>query len=301
MSHIIQAKNLNKNYGHKHALSNVEFSIEKGAPVALVGPNGAGKTTLFSILCGYIKPSSGEVLIMGHPPGDKALFGKLAALPQDAQLDPRFSIAHQLKFYGQLQGFSAKKSQHEVERTLDLVGLLDVLYVKPSELSHGMRKRVTIAQTLIGSPEIVLLDEASAGLDPLHAREVREVVASLSSDITFILSSHDLNELERLCSQVLYLEQGCLKEHQTLTTTSSDKCRYFTLRMKQQEEGIIEALQQLESVSHVILTQDREFLIKAVAGHEDAGTDIDVLQLCHKNNWQYAQIFNGKTLENQLF
>jgi len=301
MSHIIQAKNLNKNYANKHALSNVDFIVEKGSPVALVGPNGAGKTTLFSILCGYIKPSSGDVLIMGHTPGDKALFGKLAALPQDAQLDPRFSIAHQLKFYGQLQGFSAKKSQHEVERTLDLVGLLDVLNVKPSELSHGMRKRVTIAQTLIGEPEIVLLDEASAGLDPRHAREVREVVANLSNDITFILSSHDLNELERLCSQVLYLEQGCLKEHQTLTTTSSDNSRYFTLRMKQQEEGIIEALQQLESVSDVVLTQDREFLIKAVVGREDIGTDIDVLQLCHKNNWQYAQIFNGKTLENQLF
>jgi ABC-type multidrug transport system ATPase subunit len=238
---------------------------------------------------------------MGYPPGDKALFGKLAALPQDAQLDPRFSIAQQLKFYGQLQGLSSKASIREVERTLELVGLVDVLNIKPSELSHGMRKRVSIAQTLIGAPEIVLLDEASAGLDPLHAREVREVVASLSSDITFILSSHDLNELERLCSQVLYLEQGILKEHQTLTTPKNDNTRYFTLRMKQHEEGILEALQQLNSVSNVVITQDREYLITAVINNEFHETDIDILQLCHKKQWQYAQIFNGKTLENQLF
>ncbi|MFT5758019.1 MAG: ABC-2 type transport system ATP-binding protein [Alteromonadaceae bacterium] len=299
MNNIIKAVGLNKVYGDHHALTNVNFCIEKGSPVALVGPNGAGKTTLFSILCGYIKPTSGDISILGYPPGDKALFGKLAALPQDAQLDPRFSIAHQLKFYGQLQGFSAKKSIREVERTLELVGLADVLHVKPSELSHGMRKRVTIAQTLIGQPQIVLLDEASAGLDPLHAREVREVVANLSSDITFILSSHDLNELERLCSQVLYLDQGSLKEHQTLTTSENGHSRYFTLRMKQHEAGIIEALQQLDSVSDVVVSQDREYLISANTHHLE--TDLDILKLCHKNNWQYAQIFNGKTLENQLF
>jgi len=300
MKTIIHGEGLNKQYGHKHALINVDFTIKKGSPVALVGPNGAGKTTLFSILCGYIGPSSGRVSIMGYPPGDRALFGKLSALPQDAQLDPRFSIAHQLEFYGRLQGFSAKKSKREVERTLELVGLRDVINVKPNELSHGMRKRVTIAQALIGSPEIVLLDEASAGLDPLHAREVREIVASLSDDITFILSSHDLNELERLCDHVLYLEHGKLKEH-TLAAGVEGSSRYFTLRMKQQEEGLIEAIQQLSSVIDIVATQDREYLIRAIANEEKTGADIDVLQLCFQHKWQYAQLFNGKTLENQLF
>jgi len=301
MKTVIHAKGLNKKYGQKHALNDVDFIINKGSPVALVGPNGAGKTTLFSILCGYIRSTSGQVSIMGHQPGDRALFGKLSALPQDAQLDPRFSIAHQLKFYGQLQGFSAKKSLSEVERTLELVGLRDVLNVKPNELSHGMRKRVTIAQALIGGPEIVLLDEANAGLDPIHAREVREVVTSLSDDITFILSSHDLNELERLCDQVLYLENGSLKEHKTLVAGIDDSSQYFTLRMKQHEDGFIEAIQQLTSVIDIVATQDREYLIRGITNKEKSGADIDVLQLCFQHNWQYVQIFNGKTLENQLF
>ena len=95
------------------------------------------------------------------------------------------------------------------------MGLKEVAKQRAGDLSHGMRKRVTIAQALIGSPQIVMLDEATAGLDPINAREVRELVSTLSSDITFILSSHDLSELERLCSQVLYLEKGKLQQHQS--------------------------------------------------------------------------------------
>lgn len=302
MNSIIKATNLNKAFGNKNALVNVNFCIEKGSPVALVGPNGAGKTTLFSILCGYIRPSAGKISIFGAEPGSQNLFGRLAALPQDAQLDPRFSIAHQLKFYAQLQGFTAKTSQFEAERTLDLVGLKDVFGVKPSELSHGMRKRATIAQTLIGSPEVVMLDEATAGLDPIHAREIREVVATLSTDITFILSSHDLSELERLCTQVLYLDNGVLKEHQSLTIQNSENgTRYLTLRMKNNNKGIIEALKLLPSVSEVVVTQDKEYLISSTFELEKNVVDIEILTLCHQKKWQYTQLFNGKTLENQLF
>jgi ABC-2 type transport system ATP-binding protein len=299
---IIRVEQLYKKFGQKHALNNVSFEIERGAPVALVGPNGAGKTTLFSILCGYIQASSGKTSILGHQAGSQATFGKLAALPQDAQLDPRFSIAHQLKFYGQLQGLTSKSSQFEAERTLALVGLSEVLNEKPSALSHGMRKRVTIAQALIGSPEIVMLDEATAGLDPLHAREIRELVASLSDEITFILSSHDLNELERLCQQVLYLENGIMQQHQTLTNETSKQ--FYTLRMEQEQPALIAAIKAIPQVSEVVNSQDREYIITSSLGDSADKTvklDIEILQLCHQNNWRYRQLINGKTLENQLF
>jgi len=299
MSTLIQVAGLNKFFGEKQALNNVNFEIEKGAPVALVGPNGAGKTTLFSVLCGYIQPSSGSVEIFGALPSSKATFGRLAALPQDAQLDPRFSIAHQLSFYGQLQGFNKKKSKLEVERTLELVGLSDVLNEKPDALSHGMRKRVTIAQALIGTPDIVMLDEATAGLDPLHAREIRQLVASLASEVTFILSSHDLNELERLCQQVLYLDKGVLQRHNTLANDIDYS--YFTLRMEKQESGLIDRLKSIEQVIEVVNSQDREYLISVQQNVEKMPLDIQILQMCHQHKWQYRQLINGKTLENQLF
>jgi len=296
---LIKATNVNKMFGSKQALKNVSFEINKGAPVALVGPNGAGKTTLFSILCGYIGQTSGEVSIMGHKPGSTACFGNLAALPQDAQLDPRFSIAHQLKFYGQLQGFNNSKSKYEAERTLDLVGLKEVLNEKPQALSHGMRKRVTIAQALIGEPKIVMLDEATAGLDPLHAREIRELVANLSGETTFILSSHDLSELERLCEQVLYLENGVLREHQTLTNEVD--LAYITLRMANTIPEFEQKLKSIDQITQVTNTQDKEYLISIKPDENALPIDIQILQLCHEKNWQYKQMINGKTLENQLF
>lgn len=298
MSCIIQAKNLNKSFGDKLALSDVSFEINAGAPVALVGPNGAGKTTLFSILCGYIQPTSGEVSLFGQKPGHSSSLSKLGALPQDAQLDPRFSIAKQLEFYAQLQGMSRKEASKEAYRTLELVNLSEAYNEKPMALSHGMRKRVTIAQSLIGSPSIVMLDEATAGLDPLHAREVRELVASLSTDITFILSSHDLSELERLCSTVLFLENGRLQQHKAFE--SNESLGFITLRMAENYPQLIAELMKLMPVVEVKPSQDKEFVI-SYSLQSGQPIDVDVLTLCHQNKWQYKQLINGKTLENQLF
>ncbi|GAA76877.1 Nod factor export ATP-binding protein I [Pseudoalteromonas sp. BSi20480] len=297
MNPLITGRNLSKSYGSKLALNNVNFKIEQGAPVALVGPNGAGKTTLFSLLCGYIAPSNGELEILGHKPGSAALFNKVSALPQDAQLDPRFNIDKQLAFYAKLQGMSTKQSQTEALRVLDLVGLREIAKNRAGDLSHGMRKRVTIAQALIGSPQIVMLDEATAGLDPIHAREVRELVSTLSSEATFILSSHDLTELERLCSQVLHLDKGVLSEHQT-KVNQTDK-HFYTLMLNEMYENVEQQLQLLNGVSSVYMSQHKEYVIEYTQSEQ--ALDIALLQFCHQHNWQYRQLVNGHTLENQIF
>lgn len=298
MSTLISATGLSKKYGSKIALDSVSFEISKGAPVALVGPNGAGKTTLFSLLCGYIFPSSGQLSILGSTPGSHRLFGKLAALPQDAQLDPRFSISHQLTFYGQLQGYTRQQARKESDRVLELVGLSDSANQRPKDLSHGMRKRVTIGQALIGEPQIVMLDEATAGLDPIHAREIRELVSSLSNEATFILSSHDLTELERLCGQVLHLDLGKLTEHNGQTQVSSDQ-HFMTLQLKQQYEGVEQSLLALPTVKDVYMSQAKEYVIEYEVTNQ--AFDITLLQCCHANGWQYRQLINGHTLENQIF
>jgi ABC-type multidrug transport system ATPase subunit len=298
MSTLISASGLSKKFGDKLALSNVNFAIDKGAPVALVGPNGAGKTTLFSLMCGYILPSAGELQILGNKPGSRQLFGQLSALPQDAQLDPRFNIIHQLTFYGQLQGLSKSRATKESERVLELVGLSDVLRQKPMDLSHGMRKRATIAQALLGDPKIVMLDEATAGLDPIHAREVRELVSALSSETTFILSSHDLSELERLCGQVLHLDQGILTEH-SAQSRLSDSSHFFTLQLSQSYPGVEQVLQQLQHVHRVYKSQSKEYVVEYQKS--DIAVDIALLECCHQQGWKYRKLINGHTLENQIF
>lgn len=303
MSLIIEVSQLHKKYGDKKVLHGVDFTLSKGEPVALVGPNGAGKTTLFSLLCGYIQPTSGNIKILNHAPGSSALFGHLAALPQDAQLDPRFSIGTQLSFYARLQGMSKAIAKKDTQRVLDMVGLLDTIDSRPSELSHGMRKRATIAQTLLGSPSIVMLDEATAGLDPANAKEIRAIVAEHAKDVNFILSSHDLSELERLCDQVLYLEAGSLKRHKTLNSADSE--RFITLRMKQEYADIIPILNNLPGLSQVTLTQDKEYLLSInleyYAANIGASIEVELLTMLQQKQWTYAQLINGKTLENQLF
>jgi ABC-type multidrug transport system ATPase subunit len=299
MSTLITANGLSKYYGAKHALNNVNFEIQKGAPVALVGPNGAGKTTLFSLLCGYITPSSGSLNILGHTPGSAQLFNQLSALPQDAQLDPRFNIDKQLSFYAKLQGFSTKQSQIEALRVLDLVGLKEVAAHRAGDLSHGMKKRVTIAQALIGEPKIVMLDEATAGLDPIHAREVRTLVSDLSEQATFILSSHDLTELERLCSQVLHLNNGVLSEHQTKANQQATDTHFYTLLFAESYNNVEQQLMGLNGVKHVYMSQHKEYVIEY--HQSDELLDIALLNFCYANNWQYRHLVNGHTLENQIF
>lgn len=298
MSTLIHAQSITKRYGNKLALDDVSFEIHKGAPVALVGPNGAGKTTLFSLLCGYILPSQGQLSILGSQPGSSALFGKLSALPQDAQLDPRFSIVHQLSFYGQLQGLSAAESKSEALRVLGLVGLSEVAHQRSDDLSHGMRKRVTIGQSLIGKPQIVMLDEATAGLDPIHAREVRELVANLSDEATFILSSHDLTELERLCNHVLHLDKGKLTEHQAKSSEQQTQ-RFMTILFTDNYEDIEQSLLSLTGVTRVYMSQAKEYVVEYQKS--DKQIDIELLNFCYQQGWHYRQLVNGHTLENQIF
>jgi ABC-type multidrug transport system ATPase subunit len=300
MSHLVECKGLTKRFSNNMALNGLDFTLEKGPPIALVGPNGAGKTTLFSILCGYIAPTSGSVELLGCSPSSKGLFGKISALPQDAQLDPRFAISHQLKFYAELQGIPSKQARKEAERVLDLMGLVDVLEEKPGALSHGMRKRVSIAQALMGSPELVLLDEPTAGLDPVNARNVRRMVSELSGDTTFIISSHNLHELEKLCDTVLYLEKGVLKQQSSVT--SKDPEGYITIHLDiaASSEVVIATFEQLAGVNQVRMSQQNEYILQ-YDRNQHANLDQQLLQILSDNGWEYKQLLKGKSLEEQLF
>ncbi|OUR87947.1 ABC transporter [Gammaproteobacteria bacterium 42_54_T18] len=300
---LIQCQGLNKKFAEKTVLHELSFDLPSGQPIALVGPNGAGKTTLFSILCGYIRPTSGSVEILGQTPGSSALFGRVSALPQDAQLDPRFSICRQLMLYAQLQGFNRRNAKIEAERVLSLMQLSDVLHQKPAALSHGMRKRVTIAQALIGSPELVLLDEPTAGLDPVNARNIRDLVNEHSDNTTFIISSHNLSELEELCDTVLHLNNGRLQQQVDLTGTQEtpNPLSYLTVQMDNcPADAFIRRISDIPGVETVETRQKNHFLISYYLINTSP-LDQALLQCIKDSQWDYRQLIKGKTLEEQLF
>ena len=173
---VVRIKALEKRFGSAKALSDLTLELDSGPPIALIGPNGAGKTTLFSVLCGFLKPSSGSVEVLGLKPGSRELVGKLTSMPQDAQMDPHFTVGRQLKHYARLQGLSKHDAGVDASRVLELVQLQNAESMKPEALSHGMRKRVALAQALLGTPELVLLDEPTAGIDPPNVKIIRDLV-----------------------------------------------------------------------------------------------------------------------------
>ncbi|AZG73650.1 ABC transporter ATP-binding protein [Shewanella livingstonensis] len=296
---IIQCDNLSKQYGNKLALDTVSLTLTQGAPIALVGPNGAGKTTLFSLLCGYIQPTSGSISILGHKPGSKALQGLLSALPQDAALDPNFTIVSQLQFFAQLQGMTVKAAKTEALRVLALVDLTESAEAKPKSLSHGMSKRVSIAQALMGSPKIVLLDEPTAGLDPANAKKIRQIVKDLSGNTTFVISSHNLDELEKLCDQVIYLEHGKLQ--QSVSIKASQATDFITLTMKQCDmDSLHQQLLGLNDIIEVRRIGDEQYVIE-YQKQSSFAIEIQLFELFTANQWQYKSLLKGRTLEETLF
>lgn len=300
-SPMIHCHNLSHYYSGKVALNKVNFELATGEPIGLVGPNGAGKTTLLSILCGFIHPTSGSASLFGHKPSASALNGKVSALPQDARLDPSFTIGDQLNFYARLQGLSARQAQHETIRVLDAVALKGSIKEKPDTLSHGMAKRVAIAQALIGSPELILLDEPTAGLDPVNTRNIRSIISELSPTTTFIISSHDLAELGRLCQQILLLENGNMSSMQLNASEQDSPTRFITLQMEScPATELMTKLKLLAAVLLVSNPQKNEFIIEYNPAIEPK-IDIKILTCLMDNNWHYRQFSQGKTLEEKLF
>lgn len=300
-SPIIQCRQLSHAYAGKVALSNVNFELDAGEPIGLVGPNGAGKTTLLNILSGFLRPTSGSVRLFGHPPGALQLNGKVSALPQDAKLDPSFTVTEQLVFYARLQGMTCQQATLEASRVLEAFALKEVAHEKPPVLSHGMAKRVAIAQALIGLPALVLLDEPTAGLDPVNVRTVRAVIDEQASTTTFIISSHDLTELNRLCQQVLLLENGRLQTETIRTDEQPTTSRFITLQMEPCPAlDVIASLKALEGVLQVTHPQKNEFIVEYNPGLQPTMDQL-LMQVIHAHHWHYRQLSHGKTLEEKLF
>jgi ABC-type multidrug transport system ATPase subunit len=198
-----------KTFGPMTAVSELSLTIAAGSVYGLIGPNGAGKTTTFSMLAGYLAPTRGMVQILGHSPADaEALRGRIGVLPQDALLPASDTVGEFLVYAARLQDLPRNKAHSLARDVLAEVDGKDWWGKRCGALSHGMAKRVALAQALIGDPEVVLLDEPTAGLDPRVAYEVREIVSSRKGRCTLIVSSHNLHELEQICDAAAILDRG---------------------------------------------------------------------------------------------
>ena len=208
---VIQTDGLTKRYGHVLAVDGLSLNVPRGRIFGLLGPNGSGKTTLMSMLLGLVRPTAGSFTLFGHSPERGGLdrqLHRVGALIETPTFYPYLSGRNNLAYF---QGISGRGSPEELDSLLDQVGLGGRGGDKFQTYSLGMKQRLGLAYTLLGDPELLVLDEPTNGMDPAGMAEVRELIRSLSSDNrTVILSSHLLNEVEQVCDSVAILSHGRL-------------------------------------------------------------------------------------------
>lgn len=211
MNAAIELVSVTKDYGRVRAVSELSLKIPEGSLYGLIGPNGAGKTTTFALLSGFLRPTAGEIQVRGRQltPGRPPV-GSVLSLPQDASLPPSKRVLQALIFLGRLGGLGADEAKSLSVRALERVGLADLADRKVTQLSHGQRRRVGIAQTLVGRGEVIVLDEPTAGLDPRTATELGGLIKSLHQERTIVMSSHNLEEMQKLCTHAAILDKGTL-------------------------------------------------------------------------------------------
>ena len=207
---MIQVTNLVKQYGNKTALQGINFTVEKGQILGLLGPNGAGKSTTMNIMTGYLSATSGEVKIDGYdiltePMKAKKLIGYLPEIPP-LYLDMK--VREYLNFVAQLKKVKKKERKAQVEEVIRMTELGEYENRLIKFLSKGYKQRVGLAQALLGSPELLILDEPTVGLDPKQIINMRELIKELAKTHTIILSSHILSEISAVCDSVIIIDRG---------------------------------------------------------------------------------------------
>jgi ABC-2 type transport system ATP-binding protein len=221
---VIEVSHLTKQYGNHLAVDDVSFAVADGQICGLLGPNGAGKSTIMNILTGYLSATSGQVTVAGHPLPEEADAAKVCVgyLPEQPPLYPEMTVQEYLTFAAELKGVKKAERKEQVCRAARRTGLETVLPRLIRSLSKGYKQRVGIAQALLGSPRLIILDEPTVGLDPAQVIEIRKLIRELGRAHTVILSSHILSEVQAVCQQILILSKGHLAAAGSLEELTAD-------------------------------------------------------------------------------
>lgn len=207
---MLSVEGVSKRYGPKLAVQDLNFTVARGEILGLLGPNGAGKTTTLRLITGYMPPTTGKITVAGFDVGANPLAVKrrIGYLPENPPLYPELTVREYLAFAAGVKGIPRSAVGREVGEAMAKAGVEEVAGRLIGNLSRGYRQRVGLAQALLGSPELLVLDEPTVGLDPVQIAEIRRVIKDLAGQHTVILSSHILPEVNQICHRVLIMNQG---------------------------------------------------------------------------------------------
>jgi ABC-2 type transport system ATP-binding protein len=259
---VIEVQGLTKVYGQHVAARDLSFSVQKGEVVGFLGPNGAGKTTTMNMLTGYLSPTEGTARVGGYdvledPMEVKRLIGYL---PENPPLYPEMSVAQYLRFVARIKQTPPAGRRADLARVMELTGIADMRDRLIRNLSKGYKQRVGLAQALLGSPPVLILDEPTIGLDPRQIIEIRNLVRGLGKDHTIILSSHILPEVTAVCGRVIIIHRGRIVASDTIANLSRKLAggAGLSLRCEGPEAAAVTEIRGLADVSKATSMGSRE-------------------------------------------
>ncbi len=266
---MIEVSALTRRFGATVALDDLSFSVGTGEVVGFLGPNGAGKSTAMKILTCSLAPSSGTASVGGFNVQDDsiAVRRRVGFLPEQVTLYTEQRVHSLLRFVAEIKGIERHRIGDELDRVIEKTGLGTVVNKPAGHLSHGFRKRVGLAQALIGDPDVLILDEPSSGLDPQQIVEIRELIRGFKGQRTVLLSSHILSEVSEVCERVLILDHGRLVGRETIeaggvASTPAEPGQQVTLSWDGDREAVLDALARVAGVEELTATdQGAEVLI----------------------------------------
>jgi ABC-2 type transport system ATP-binding protein len=214
-SHVITANGLKKvfhDFWHRNrveAVAGIDFEVRPGEVFGLLGPNGSGKSTVLKLILGLLHPTSGSVSVMNKPPSSVAVRRRIGYLPEESQLYQHLTAVETLSFYGRLFGMSGSAIKSRTDELLSMVGLTDAAHRPVGQYSKGMARRIGLAQALLNDPDLLILDEPTAGLDPLGCRQIKDLLKQQAlRGKTVLVSSHLLADMEDICHRIMLLHNG---------------------------------------------------------------------------------------------
>ncbi len=297
---MINVNGLTKKYAHNTAVDRISFEIQKGQIVGFLGPNGAGKTTTMRMLTCFLTPTGGSATVAGFDILEQPFEVKkrIGYLPETPPVYPEMSVGEYLTFVGQLKGLSGSDLRSRVDYSCERCSVADVRNKLIGKLSKGYRQRVGLAQAIIHNPDVLILDEPTAGLDPKQINETRDLIKSLAGDHTIILSTHILPEVSQTCEQVIIIAKGKIVATDSVSNLQSRASSGQSVvvevagRNGSLDSTIVQGkLEQITGVTRVIAKADgQKRAIFEVEGSKDGLNRGDVARAVVESGWDLNEL-----------
>jgi gliding motility-associated transport system ATP-binding protein len=292
---VIEVQHLTKRYGRVTAVEDVSFRVERGEILGFLGPNGAGKTTTMRILTGYMPATDGKAIVAGFDVFDQPVEAKRRTgyLPETPPLYPDMSVVEYLTFVSKIKGVPSAERRQRVLAVMERTRIADMAHRLTSKLSKGYRQRVGLAQALIHNPDVLILDEPTAGLDPKQIIETRELIKALAGDHTIILSTHILPEVSQTCQRVVIINKGHVVAVDTPDNLTArlrgSETLYVQVDAGQADAGA--ALARIAGVRRVAATEKRDG-VAAFEVESEKGRDVrrDLARAVVTNGWGLLEL-----------